>query len=744
MNLQKVKNISLEVFALARKSKNQGLLWLWNILNIFLTFAASLYNFKMSQEIKSCYIKLQARVKLKRFIRFCQRQAPIGLQVPENIIVSIIVPVYNKWHLTKACLNSIILTSGNEINYEIILANDCSSDETINAKALYAGLIITKTPVNQGFLRNCNHAAKVARGRYIILLNNDTIVLPGWLQGLCRALDEDQTVAIAGSKILNAKGKIEEAGGVIFRDGSDCHVGRGRSRFAPIYNIKREVDCITGCSIIIRKSFWDSVGGFDERYQNAYFEEYDLMMTARKVGMRVIYQPASEVVHFAHQSYIKEAQIHPLFSLSEQNKQVFLNKWHAILCQDHYLSLPEHLAMSFSERQKTLQKTKYMNILFYSPNPIHPQNHGNRTRMVRLIEHFKLMGHRVHVAILNDVKLKVEDVLETSKSLDVTVDIIPSVNFRVSPLFVPYDGWFEPQIGESVRVLCDKYQIDVVVCSYIYQSKLLEYVPQYIFKIIDTHDKMAERTKMLRANRLPIGQFSCSVTEEAAYLRRADLVIGITNAETEYFKRIALIPKVITISHLEPPNFIFESSLTLNKVKNVAIVASNNKFNLAVVSQCISIIARKLSNNFKLHVIGEVGKDLPKKLVIDKPWLILHGFQADLASIYQKMDIILSPMTCGTGVNIKTVEALAYGMPLLATKVAMRGIESNEPMHQYQDLESLISGLFTLIKEAREIIRLAAISREVYIKFYEQNLDNLAICINAARKHLERQTDKVV
>ncbi len=274
------------------------------------------------------------------FIEACNKSEPIGFPIYDSAIVpdvSIIVPVYNKWDLTLACLNSIALTGADSgLRYEVILADDGSTDDTMNAAQIFPGLRVVKSPTNLGFLRNCNNAAAQARGHYVLLLNNDTIVLPGWLKTLYQAMEANPEIAIAGSKLLYPDGKVQEAGAALFQDGSAINIGRGLERDAPIVNIAREVDYISGASILIRSDFWKSVGGFDERYKNAYCEDSDLAMSARAHGMVVWYEPASEVIHFEHQSYVDEASSHNLaLALQKDNTAILREKWGEVFKEDH-------------------------------------------------------------------------------------------------------------------------------------------------------------------------------------------------------------------------------------------------------------------------------------------------------------------------------------------------------------------------------------------------------------------------
>jgi glycosyltransferase involved in cell wall biosynthesis len=309
-----------------------------------------------------------------------------------------------------------------------------------------------------------------------------------------------------------------------------------------------------------------------------------------------------------------------------------------------------------------------------------------------------------------------------------TLDIIPCKKIWFSLGKTPFDGWYVNGIGEQIRFLCAHYEIDLVLCSYIWQSKLLEFVPDHILKVIDTHDKMGNRSEMLRLNKLPPGQFSCTPEEEGAYLRRADLVIGITEEETRYFAEVSRQQNTLMISHIEPPKFLKKDFVSL---RHVGIVASSNRFNLSMVMRClhsINNLLNKADAPFMLHIVGGIKEAVafkswhPKMRIFKKPWIIMHGFVPNIAEFYGKMDLILSPMICGTGINIKTVEAMAYGMPLLSTIHGSRGMNLTDKMHHHENIDALVHGLFAMIENPiPELKRLAALSQTHYMEFYEQN-----------------------
>ena len=189
--------------------------------------------------------------------------------------VSILIPVYNEWVVTHRCLWSILQhTQG---DYEVIVADDCSSDETRNIADYVQGITVVRQEENQRFLKNCNSAAQRARGDFLLLLNNDTTVTEGWLPPLLKLFDQPE-VGIAGPKLLFPNGKLQEAGGIIWQDASGWNYGRADDPTRPQYSYVRETDYVSGAALMVRRSLWQELGGFDETFAPAYYEDTDLSL----------------------------------------------------------------------------------------------------------------------------------------------------------------------------------------------------------------------------------------------------------------------------------------------------------------------------------------------------------------------------------------------------------------------------------------------------------------------------------
>jgi GT2 family glycosyltransferase len=297
---------------------------------------------------------------LDMYVAWCQSAQPAPLPAPdpaEPVDVSIIVPVHNQWPMTRSCLNSVLrAVRGSGITCEVILADDASTDETLQAASLFPGLRVVRQENNLGFLGNCNAAAAKARGEALLFLNNDTIVLPGWLTELVRVMREEPSAAIVGSKLIYPDGTIQDAGGVIFSDASAANLGRGKLRSDAAFRSDREVDYATGASILVRGSFWEKVGGFDTRFSPAYCEDSDLAMSARFHGMKVFSAASSIVVHFEHGSYGEQEKSKPK-EMQKVNQKKLREKWQHALMQDHLApGTGNELASLHAQRGPTSRK----------------------------------------------------------------------------------------------------------------------------------------------------------------------------------------------------------------------------------------------------------------------------------------------------------------------------------------------------------------------------------------------------
>ncbi len=242
--------------------------------------------------------------------------------------ISVIIPTYGHLFETVRCLAAVQAHTG-AIAYEVIVADDRPAAPIAPALPAGGGLAVHVNERNLGFLRSCNAAARRARGRLLVFLNNDTVVGADWLRPMITVIDADRRVGMVGCKLLNPDGTIQEAGGIIHSNGWGFPYGSGDVPGRGAYNVVRDVDVVTGACFLVRRDLFERFGGFDDRYAPAFYEEFDLATTLRDAGYRVVYQPASVVVHHGSASYGREVRDR----LSKLNHGKFCAKWRTLLAR---------------------------------------------------------------------------------------------------------------------------------------------------------------------------------------------------------------------------------------------------------------------------------------------------------------------------------------------------------------------------------------------------------------------------
>jgi GT2 family glycosyltransferase/2-polyprenyl-3-methyl-5-hydroxy-6-metoxy-1,4-benzoquinol methylase len=214
----------------------------------------------------------------------------------DPVQVSIVIPVYNNLKFTLECLTSLMEHSSG-IAYEVIVVDDGSSDQTPEILSLVPNITYMRNEENLGFIHTCNRGAEIARGQYILFLNNDAQVTENWLQPLIQTFGDYDNVGAVGPKILFPDGRLQEAGALVNRDGTSRLIGLFDDPDLPRYNYVREVMyCSGACLLVIAKKFKE-LGGFDISLAPAYCEDWDLAFRLREHGLRVMYNPNSVLIH---------------------------------------------------------------------------------------------------------------------------------------------------------------------------------------------------------------------------------------------------------------------------------------------------------------------------------------------------------------------------------------------------------------------------------------------------------------
>jgi len=234
----------------------------------------------------------RARAELDRLLRSDGR---IAFHCAQPLI-SVIVVVWNRAELTLRCLRALEAVS--DPPFELIIVDNGSSDETTQLLARVDGARLLRRETNEGFVAAVNLAAQQARGDVLAPLNNDAEPLPGSLAAARRALVASEEIGAVVGPIVLLDGRLQEAGSIIWRDGSCAGYGRGEPPDEPWYGFQRDVDFGSAAFLLTRRSTFEELGGFDERFRPAYYEDVDYCVRLHRSGRRVLYVPEAVVRHF--------------------------------------------------------------------------------------------------------------------------------------------------------------------------------------------------------------------------------------------------------------------------------------------------------------------------------------------------------------------------------------------------------------------------------------------------------------
>ncbi len=290
---------------------------------------------------------------------------------------SIIIPVWNKVELTRQCLIHLAeVTDG--CSYEVIVVDNASTDGTpAFLSSLSGDSQVIRNPANYGFAKACNQGAAVAKGRFLVFLNNDTIPKTGWLRALLNEVESHQDVAIVGSKLLYPNDTIQHAGVVFAKNClTPYHIFRGAPGDLRAANVRREYQVVTAASMLIRREEFHAVGQFDEIYQNG-FEDVDLCLKVGKRGKKVIYQPESVLYHLEHQTPGRKDQ-----GAERHNGIVLMERWaSSIVVDEDFHTVPAGYANRYYFRDGTLQP---------SLEALHSDREATQWKRVQRVQEFLL------------------------------------------------------------------------------------------------------------------------------------------------------------------------------------------------------------------------------------------------------------------------------------------------------------------------------------------------------------------
>jgi GT2 family glycosyltransferase/glycosyltransferase involved in cell wall biosynthesis len=573
---------------------------------------------------------------------------PLAFEPATAPRVSIIVPVFGNPLMTFTCLASVhAQTRG---SFEVLVMDDASPEPVAEALRQVTGVRFERNAANLGFIGNCNRGAELARGDVLVFLNNDTIVTEGWLEALVGVLDQRADAGLVGARLVYPDGRLQEAGGLVWRDGSAWNYGRDDDPDRPEYNYVREVDYCSGACIAIRRALFAGLGGFDRRYDPAYYEDTDLAFSVRAAGCKAYYQPLAKIVHFEGQTSgtdtaqgVKRHQV--------INQATFAAKW----AQELAAHQPNGVRPEI-ERDRWAQ----LRVLVVDACMLTPDQDSGSMRM------------RAALEIMMALKCKVTFAADNLEYRQPYVGDLAQRGVEV--LYAPYVRSIAELLSRRGR------EFDIVLLSRHYiAARHIDAVRAFapdalvVFDTVDLHFLRAERLAELENSVAAKASARAKRDEELALIRKADVTLVVSPIEEALLGKLAPDAPVLVLSNIHDP---MPAGKPFAEREGLVFIGG---FQHPPNADAVLWYAREILPRVRVRLPGVrtciVGSNVPASIeALAAPDFMVAGYVPDVEPFFTGCRLSISPLRYGAGVKGKVNLAMSYGLPVVATSASVEGM----------------------------------------------------------------------
>ncbi|HTH99449.1 MAG TPA: class I SAM-dependent methyltransferase [Acidisoma sp.] len=589
-----------------------------------------------------------ARADLAAFLASDER---LSFPVVEQPDISAVIVVWNSAHLTLRCLRALQAAEGPSL--EIIIFDNGSSDETGALLDRTDGIRVIRSKDNLGFLLGSNRGAELATGRAILLLNSDAFVRPDTLAVALNTLESAPDIGAVGARLLLPSGRLQEAGSIIWSDGSCLGYARGAEAEAFEGMFRREVDYCSGAFLLTPRALWTKLGGLEEAFAPAYYEETDFCMRMQEAGYRIIYEPAAVVDHFEFGSEAKSGES---TAAMVRNQALFKSRHEAVLQRKH---LPPHEDHILSARTAASYPRPRL-LVIDNEVPLGAGGAGY-PRARELLGAAVRAGWSVTLFPLYTSEIEWKTV---RAEIAMEVEI---VNQYSAPRFIEY---MQERRGYYDVIMISRPDNMMLIRGFLANH------PDLFdgARIIYDSEALAATREIAKAKfyGVPVSdaQAGAMIAEELALANDVDAIVCVNEAEAEAFRSrgvpVHVLTHAIESAGSPPPwrdraGFLFIGRLMERD--------SPNWLGIAWFIREVWPTIRKSVPNATLTVLGRLH---PEHDALDAPGVRLQGPVSDLGPLYDASRVFVAPVHFSAGVPLKVIEAAAAGLPVVGTHLMAR------------------------------------------------------------------------
>src|SRR5271157_383155 len=595
--------------------------------------------------------------RLVRTIRPRERSlsGPPVFPIHDRVDISIIIPVFNHWDDTRNCLLSIAQSTAG-LSFEVIVVDDGSTEETSEMLGQVEGLIQLRNDVNLGFIGSCNRGAAAARGEFLVFLNNDTQVTPGWLEALRRTFHDIPGTGLAGAKLLYPDGRLQEAGGMIWRDASGSNYGKFDDPDHPRYNFAREVDYCSGACVMIPRALFERCGGFDTYYKPAYYEDTDLAFKIHHSGHKVIYQPLARVIH--HEGLTSGISARKgVKSYQQVNRSKFQERWRDRLAA-HPEPSDEPLRVVHAHGEEAKSRGQVLVIDHRLPTP---DRDSGSLRMLEMIRAICRRDH--HIAFIPDDLMAPSPYQQALQGIG--VEVIHHPYYRSVRSFLKQHGEDFDLVIISRAEIAARHM--ATVQRFASRAKV-------VFDTVDLHFLREERAAQLKQDPTLRASAARRKQQELKLARSADLTLVVSPLEKEILDRerlgldVRIISNILPIELADVPGF--------EGRRNILFIGG---FEHPPNADAVLYFAREILPLIKARIPEAVfqvigSEPTPEILKLASPHIQVLGYVPEVRPYFDKARVSVAPIRFGAGVKGKVNQSMSFGVPAVVTRVAAEGM----------------------------------------------------------------------
>lgn len=561
--------------------------------------------------------------------------------------LSVIVVARDRFALTMQAIASLRANYAGPI--ELIFVDSGSRDETAHIARYLTGARLLRTVNNVGFVRGCNAALAHATAPAVLFLNNDVELAPGAVSAALRRLSSDPAIGAVGGKVVRTHGLLQEAGSIVWRDGSTSGYLRDADAAAPEAEFVRDVDFCSGVFLLVRRAALAALGGFDPAFAPAYYEDVDLCVRLRQAGCRVVYDPAVQLTHYEYAS-ARCADAAAVLMAAHQN--VFARKHGAWLRQRHARGPSSELAA------RTAGPPAHRVLFIEDTVPLRGigSGYGRANDIVRAMV---ALGAQVTVFPVNGCCF---DPARVFAELPDVVEIMHDRTLAHLPEFLRARAGYYDAIWISRA-----HNLDKVLPAL--QAACTD--PNRATVVLDTEAVFAVRDLARATLTGAAFDLDRALSDEFANAWFCQRVVAVTEAEAAILRDRVGLPEVAvlgTVCDPAPTPRAYAERSGLLFVGAMHRADSPNYDALCwFVEAVLPQLAARLGAAARLTVAGYTGPGIALRRWRDHPQVELAGELADLTPLYDAHRVFVAPTRFAAGTPYKVHEAAAHGLPVVVS-----------------------------------------------------------------------------